>query len=42
MTMRALEGICIVGLVDLVYRLFLREYVRAQLGVETRAPRFHT
>jgi len=37
MTTRTIEGLCIVGLVDLVYRLFLRDLVRAQIGMETRA-----
>jgi hypothetical protein len=37
MKTRTLEGICIVGLVDLVYRIFLRQHVRAHLGMETRA-----
>jgi hypothetical protein len=36
MTVRAIEGLCILGLVDLVYRLFLRDLVRAQIGMETR------
>ena len=40
MKTRTLERICMVGLVDLVYRLFLREHVRARLGMETRASRF--
>jgi hypothetical protein len=41
MSTRTLERICIVGLLDLAYRLFLRELVRARLGMETRAPRFN-
>ena len=41
MKTRTLEGLCIMGFVELVYRLFLREHVRARLGMETRAARFH-
>lgn len=37
MTTRAIETLCIVGLVDLAYRLFLRDLVRAQIGMETGA-----
>jgi hypothetical protein len=39
MTTRTIEMFCIVGLVDLAYRLFLRDLVRAQIGMETRASR---
>ena len=39
MTTRTIEKLCIVGLVDLAYRLFLRDLVRAQIGMETRANR---
>jgi hypothetical protein len=35
MTTRAIERLCIVGLVDLAYRLFLRDLVRARIGMET-------
>ncbi|HWX75669.1 MAG TPA: hypothetical protein VNZ05_10200 [Solirubrobacteraceae bacterium] len=37
MRTRTLERLCIVGLVDLFYRLVLRDLVRAQIGMETRA-----
>jgi hypothetical protein len=39
MTTRTIERLFIVGLVELVYRLFLRDLVRAQIGMETRASR---
>jgi hypothetical protein len=40
MTTRAtIERICLVGLFDLAYRLFLREIVRQSLGMETSATR---
>ena len=39
MTTRTIETLCIVGLVDLAYRLFLRDLVRARIGMETRASR---
>jgi hypothetical protein len=39
MTMRTVERICLVGLVDLAYRLFLREIVRQRIGMETSATR---
>jgi hypothetical protein len=39
MTVRTIERLCIVGLVDIAYRLFIRDLVRAQIGVETRATR---
>ncbi|HEV2981299.1 MAG TPA: hypothetical protein VGX51_07685 [Solirubrobacteraceae bacterium] len=39
MKARTIEGLCIVGLVDIAYRLLLREIVRAKIGMETRASR---
>jgi hypothetical protein len=39
MSARTLERLCIVGLVDLAYRLFIRDLVRARIGMETRASR---
>jgi len=39
MSARTLERICILGLLDLAYRLFLREFVRARLGMEAPAGR---
>jgi hypothetical protein len=39
MSVRTFERLCIVGLVDLAYRLFVRDLVRAQIGMETRATR---
>jgi hypothetical protein len=33
----AFKGICLVGFVDVAYRVFLRGYVRRQVGVDTRA-----
>ena len=41
MTVRTIERICIVGLVDLAYRLFVRDFVRTQIGMETRATKSH-
>jgi hypothetical protein len=38
MTTRTIERICLVGLVDLAYRLFLRDIVRQRIGMETAAP----
>ena len=35
MKRRALERICVVGLLDLAYRLFLRDIVRRRIGMET-------
>jgi hypothetical protein len=37
MKARTIEGLCIVGLLDIAYRLLLREFVRAQIGMESRA-----
>jgi len=34
MTTRTIERLCIVGLVELAYRLFLRDLVRARIGME--------
>ena len=31
------KGICLVGVADVAYRVLLREYVRRQVGVDTRA-----
>jgi len=39
MTTRTIERICLVGLLDLAYRLFLRDIVRQRLGMETSATR---
>jgi hypothetical protein len=39
MTTRTIERLCIVGLVDLAYRLFLRDLVRARIGMETNRSR---
>jgi hypothetical protein len=39
MTTRMIERLCIVGLVELAYRMFVRDFVRAQIGMETRAGR---
>lgn len=39
MKARTIEGLFIVGLLDIAYRLLLREYVRARIGIETRASR---
>jgi hypothetical protein len=39
MSARTIERLCIVGLVDLAYRLFVRDLVRAQIGMETRVSR---
>jgi len=39
MTTRTIERICLVGLVDLAYRLFLRDIVRQRIGMETSATR---
>ena len=39
MRTRTIERICLVGLVDLAYRLFLRDIVRQRIGMETRASR---
>jgi hypothetical protein len=39
MTTRTIERLCIVGLVELAYRIFLRDFVRARIGMETRARR---
>jgi hypothetical protein len=33
----AVKGICLVGVADVAYRVFLRGYVRRQVGVDTRA-----
>ena len=35
MKRRAIERICVVGLLDLAYRLFLRDIVRRRIGMET-------
>jgi len=37
MTTRTIERLCIVGLMELAYRIFLRDFVRAQIGMETSA-----
>jgi hypothetical protein len=37
MKARTIEGLFIVGLLDIAYRLLLREFVRARIGMETRA-----
>jgi len=37
MTTRTIERICLVGLIDVAYRLFLRDVVRQHLGMETSA-----
>ena len=37
MTTRMIERLCIVGLVEIAYRMFLRDFVRAQIGMETSA-----
>jgi hypothetical protein len=36
MRARTIKGICIIGFVDLAYRLLLRGFVRRQVGIETR------
>jgi hypothetical protein len=33
----AVKSICLVGFADVAYRVFVRGYVRRQVGVETRA-----
>jgi hypothetical protein len=40
MSARAIWGICIVGVMDLAYRLFLRGMVRERIGMDTRTRRF--
>jgi hypothetical protein len=37
MSARAVKSICIVGVAEVAYRVFLRGFVRRQVGVETRA-----
>src|SRR5262245_5839995 len=37
MSARAVKSICLVGVADVAYRVFLRGYVRRRVGVETRA-----
>jgi hypothetical protein len=37
MSVRAVKSLCLVGVADVAYRVFLRGYVRRQVGVETRA-----
>jgi hypothetical protein len=37
MSARAVKSLCLVGVADVAYRVFLRGYVRRQVGVETRA-----
>jgi hypothetical protein len=39
MKARTIEGLFVLGLLDIAYRLLLREFVRAQIGMETRASR---
>jgi hypothetical protein len=39
MKTRTIEGLFIMGLLDIAYRLLLREYVREMIGMETRAGR---
>ena len=39
MNRRAIERICVVGLLDLAYRLFLRDVVRRRIGMETSTTR---
>jgi hypothetical protein len=39
MSTRTLERICIVGLLDIAYRVFLRDLVRQQLGMTAPPPR---
>jgi hypothetical protein len=36
MTVRTVKGICLMGVADVAYRVFLRGFVRRQIGVETR------
>jgi hypothetical protein len=39
MSTRTIERICLLGLVDLAYRMFLRDIVRQQIGMTAPPPR---
>jgi hypothetical protein len=39
MSARTVKRICIVGFADVAYRVFLRGFVRRQVGIKTRPAR---